>query len=183
MTIVKFSPLSSSHQVKRVWLSLKLGLLKLGSLSGWIAKIGITILAILIFAIPILAMRSWNLRILHYLQRTSGKVLFFSKIWKIWQKSNEFQNFFFCTIRKSSKFFEQKFELFLKKSSNFFWRKVQTKFERTLNELQRNSSNSSIQVSPRCFLFRWCLFMIYENTCNISEAFNRTGQSATICDH
>jgi hypothetical protein len=33
-----------------------------------------------------------------------------------------------------------------------------------LNELRRNSSNSSIQASLRCFVFRQCLFMIYENT-------------------
>jgi hypothetical protein len=52
------------------------GLLKSVSRLGWIAKIGIPILAIPILAIPILAMRSWNLRILHFWQMSTKNARF-----------------------------------------------------------------------------------------------------------
>jgi hypothetical protein len=104
-----------------------------------------------------------------------GKFVFFRKIWKFGKNRINSKTFFFFArfekVRSSSN-----------KSSNFFWRKVRTKFEQSSNELRRNSSNSSIQVSPRCFVFRRCLFMIYQNTNNINEAFNRNGQSAAFCD-
>jgi hypothetical protein len=74
MTIVKFSPLSSSCQkgvtIAKIRIP-KLGSLKLGSQSGWIAKIGIPAnwdgllkIRIPILGILILAtMKLWNLRI------------------------------------------------------------------------------------------------------------------------
>jgi hypothetical protein len=71
-------------------------MLKSGSQSGWIAEIGIPILAIpilaipilviLILAIPILVMRSWNLRILHFLQMSSKKCQI-PTFWEVSQKS------------------------------------------------------------------------------------------------
>jgi hypothetical protein len=75
--------------------------------------------------------------------RTSGKVRFFSKNWKIWQKSNKFQNvFLFRTIQKSSNFFEQKFELFLKKSSNKVWRNFEETVRTLLSKFLRDASFS-----------------------------------------
>jgi hypothetical protein len=83
-----------------------------------------------------------------------GKFVFFRKIGKFGKnRINSISFFFFARfekVRSSSN-----------NSSNFFWRKVRIKFEQSSNELRRNSSNSSIQVSPRCFVFRRCLFMIY----------------------
>jgi hypothetical protein len=55
----------------------------------------------------------------------------------------------------------KKFEVLRTKVRTFF----EEKFEQSSNELRRNSSNSSIQVSPRCFVFRWCQFMIYIKIC------------------
>jgi hypothetical protein len=86
--------------------------------------------------------------------RTSGKVRFFRKIAKFGKKRINSKTFFFFArfkkVRSSSN-----------KSSNFFWRKVWTKFEQSSNKLRRNSSNSCIQVSLRCFVFRRCQFNIY----------------------
>jgi hypothetical protein len=106
--------------------------------------------------------------------RTSGKVCFFSKNWKIQQKSNKFQNvFLFRTIRKSSKnFVRRNFEeLCLKKESskNFVRRKfeelcskkvrrtlfeessknfVRRKFELLIEEVCSNFGAAGVCVTP-----------------------------------